>query len=192
MLDMKFVRENPQLVMDAVAKRCGSLDLTEFLELDKKRREIVQAVEALKSERNNASKEIGKLKKAGQDASEAQAAVRALGDKIAASDKELAEIEANLKKILLTIPNIPAEDVPVGKDDTCNPIIRTWSEPTKFDFEPKPHWEIGEKLGILDFERGVKVSGARYVFYKGLGSRLERAVFNFFLDTHTMINKIVF
>ena len=185
MLDMKFVRENPQLVMDAVAKRCGNLDLTEFLELDKKRREIVQEVESLKSERNNASKEIGKLKKAGQDASEQQAAVRALGDKIAESDKELAEIEARLKQILLMIPNIPAEDVPIGKDDSCNPVIRTWSEPTKFDFEPKPHWEIGEKLGILDFERGVKVSGARYVFYKGLGSRLERAVFNFFLDQHT-------
>lgn len=185
MLDMKFVRENPELVIAAVAKRNGNLDLTEFLELDKKRREITQAVEVLKSERNNASKEIGMLKKAGQDASEKQAAVRAMGEDIAAKDNELKEIEARLKAILLTIPNIPAEDVPVGLDDSANPVIRTWGEVPKFDFEPKAHWEIGEKLGILDFERGVKVSGARYVFYKGLGSRLERAVFNFFLDFHT-------
>lgn len=113
------------------------------------------------------------------------AAVRALGDKIAADDKELKEIEEKIKSILLTIPNVPAEDVPVGKDDTCNPVIRTWGEPTKFDFEPKAHWDIGENLGILDFERGVKVSGARYVFYRGMGSRLERAVINFFLDVHT-------
>lgn len=185
MLDLKFVRENPKLVEEAVKSRNGSLDLTEFLELDKKRREITQQVEALKKERNTASQEIGKLKKAGQDAAEQMAAVRALGDKIAAGDKELKEIEEKIKSILLTIPNVPAEDVPVGKDDTCNPVIRTWGEPTKFDFEPKAHWDIGENLGILDFERGVKVSGARYVFYRGMGSRLERAVINFFLDVHT-------
>ena len=185
MLDLKFVRENPKLVEEAVKSRNGSLDLTEFLELDKKRREITQQVEALKKERNTASQEIGKLKKAGQDAAEQMAAVRALGDKIAADDKELKEIEEKIKSILLTIPNVPAEDVPVGKDDTCNPVIRTWGEPTKFDFEPKAHWDIGENLGILDFERGVKVSGARYVFYRGMGSRLERAVINFFLDVHT-------
>ena len=185
MLDMKFVRENPELVQTAVAKRNGSLDLTEFLALDKERREIVQAVEVLKKQRNDASMEIGKLKKAGQDASSQQAAVRALGEDIAKQDSRLAEVEERLKAILLTIPNIPAEDVPVGKDDSCNPVIRTVGEPRKFDFEPKPHWEIGEKLGILDFERGVKVSGARYVFYKGLGSRLERSVIEFFLDLHT-------
>ena len=185
MLDLKFVRENPKLVEEAVKSRNGSLDLTEFLELDKQRREITQQVEALKKERNTASQEIGKLKKAGQDAAEQMAAVRALGDKIAADDKELKEIEEKIKSILLTIPNVPAEDVPVGKDDTCNPVIRTWGEPTKFDFEPKAHWDIGENLGILDFERGVKVSGARYVFYRGMGSRLERAVINFFLDVHT-------
>ena len=140
MLDLKFVRENPKLVEEAVKSRNGSLDLTEFLELDKKRREITQQVEALKKERNTASQEIGKLKKAGQDAAEQMAAVRALGDKIAADDKELKEIEEKIKSILLTIPNVPAEDVPVGKDDTCNPVIRTWGEPTKFDFEPKAPW----------------------------------------------------
>lgn len=185
MLDMKFVRDNPELVIAAVKKRNGTLDLTEFLALDKKRREITQEVEALKKERNTASQAIGKLKKAGQNAEEQMAAVRALGEKISAYDKELKETGDKLKAILLTIPNIPADDVPVGLDDSANPVIRTWGEPTKFDFEPKAHWEIGEKLGILDFERGVKVSGARSVFYKGLGSRLERAVVNFFLDVHT-------
>ncbi|MBR5588864.1 MAG: serine--tRNA ligase, partial [Phascolarctobacterium sp.] len=185
MLDMKFVRENPELVMEAVKKRNGNLDLTEFLELDKKRREITVQVETLKSERNTASQEIGKLKKAGQDATEQMAAVRALGDKIAEDDKELKEIEVRLKEILLTIPNIPADDVPVSADDSANPVVRTWGEPGKFDFEPKAHWDIGEGLNIIDFERGVKVSGARYIFYRGLGARLERAVISFFLDLHT-------
>ena len=185
MLDMKFVRENPELVMEAVKRRNGNLDLTEFLELDKKRREITVQVETLKSERNTASQEIGKLKKAGQDATEQMAAVRALGDKIAEDDKELKEIEARLKEILLTIPNIPADDVPVGADDSANPVVRTWGEPGKFDFEPKAHWDIGEGLNIIDFERGVKVSGTRYIFYRGLGARLERAVISFFLDLHT-------
>ena len=185
MLDMKFVRENPELVMEAVKRRNGNLDLTEFLELDKKRREITVQVETLKSERNTASQEIGKLKKAGQDATEQMAAVRALGDKIAEDDKELKEIEIRLKEILLTIPNIPADDVPVGADDSANPVVRTWGEPGKFEFEPKAHWDIGEGLNIIDFERGVKVSGARYIFYRGLGARLERAVISFFLDLHT-------
>ena len=185
MLDMKFVRENPELVMEAVKKRNGNLDLTEFLELDKKRREITVQVETLKSERNTASQEIGKLKKAGQDATEQMAAVRALGDKIAEDDKELKEIEIRLKEILLTIPNSPADDVPVGADDSANPVVRTWGEPGKFEFEPKAHWDIGEGLNIIDFERGVKVSGARYIFYRGLGARLERAVISFFLDLHT-------
>ena len=185
MLDMKFVRENPELVVEAVKRRNGNLDLTEFLELDKKRREITVQVETLKSERNSASQEIGKLKKAGQNASEQMAAVRALGDKIAEDDQELKAIEVRLKEILLSIPNIPADDVPVGADDSANPVVRTWGEPGKFDFEPKAHWDIGEGLNIIDFERGVKVSGARYIFYRGLGARLERAVISFFLDLHT-------
>lgn len=185
MLDMKFVRDNPELVVEAVRKRNGSLDLTEFLALDKKRRAITQEVEALKKERNSASQAIGRLKKAGQDAEAQMAAVRAIGDKIAEGDRELRATEEKLKAILLTIPNIPADDVPVGLDDSANPVIRTWGEPTKFAFAPKAHWDLGEGLGILDFERGVKVSGARYVFYKGLGSRLERAVISFFLDVHT-------
>lgn len=185
MLDMKFVRENPELVMDAMRKRNANVNLDEFLELEKKRRELTLQVEALKSQRNAASQEIGKMKKAGENADVQMAEVRALGDKIAADDKELKNIEARLKEILMTIPNMPAADTPVGSSDADNPVVRTWREPAKFAFEPQAHWDIGEKLNILDVERAGKVSGARFTFYRGLGSRLERSVINFFLDIHT-------
>lgn len=182
---MKFVRENPELVMDAMRKRNANVNLDEFLELEKKRRELTLQVEALKSQRNAASQEIGKMKKAGKNADAQMAEVRALGDKIAEDDKELKDIEARLKEILMTIPNMPAADTPVGSSDADNPVVRTWREPAKFAFEPQAHWDIGEKLNILDVERAGKVSGARFTFYRGLGSRLERSVINFFLDIHT-------
>ena len=182
---MKFVRENPELVMDAMRKRNANVNLDEFLELEKKRRELTLQVEALKSQRNAASQEIGKMKKAGENADAQMAEVRALGDKIAEDDKELKDIEARLKEILMTIPNMPAADTPVGSSDADNPVVRTWREPAKFVFEPQAHWDIGEKLNILDVERAGKVSGARFTFYRGLGSRLERSVINFFLDIHT-------
>lgn len=185
MLDMKFVRENPELVMDAMRKRNANVNLDEFLELEKKRRELTLQVEALKSQRNAASQEIGKMKKAGENADAQMAEVRARGDKIAEDDKELKDIEARLKEILMTIPNMPAADTPVGSSDADNPVVRTWREPAKFAFEPQAHWDIGEKLNILDVERAGKVSGARFTFYRGLGSRLERSVINFFLDIHT-------
>lgn len=185
MLDMKFVRENPELVMDAMRKRNANVNLDEFLELEKKRRELTLQVEALKSQRNAASQEIGKMKKAGENADAQMAEVRALGDKIAEDDKGLKDIEARLKEILMTIPNMPAADTPVGSSDADNPVVRTWREPAKFAFEPQAHWDIGEKLNILDVERAGKVSGARFTFYRGLGSRLERSVINFFLDIHT-------
>lgn len=185
MLDMKFVRENPELVMDAMRKRNANVNLDEFLELEKKRRELTLQVEALKSQRNAASQEIGKMKKAGENADAQMAEVRALGDKIAEDDKELKDIEARLKEILMTIPNMPAADTPVGSSDADNPVVRTWREPAKFAFEPQAHLDIGEKLNILDVERAGKVSGARFTFYRGLGSRLERSVINFFLDIHT-------
>jgi len=185
MLDMKFVRENPELVMDAMRKRNANVNLDEFLELEKKRRELTLQVEALKSQRNAASQEIGKMKKAGENADAQMAEVRALGDKIAEDDKELKDIEARLKEILMTIPNMPAADTPVGSSDADNPVVRTWREPAKFAFESQAHWDIGEKLNILDVERAGKVSGARFTFYRGLGSRLERSVINFFLDIHT-------
>ena len=182
---MKFVRENPELVMDAMRKRNANVNLDEFLELEKKRRELTLQVEALKSQRNAASQEIGKMKKAGENADAQMAEVRALGDKIAEDDKELKDIEARLKEILMTIPNMPAADTPVGSSDADNPVVRTWREPAKFAFEPQAHWDIGEKLNILDVERAGKVSGARFTFYRGLGSRMERSVINFFLDIHT-------
>lgn len=182
---MKFVRENPELVMDAMRKRNANVNLDEFLELEKRRRELTLQVEALKSQRNAASQEIGKMKKAGENADAQMAEVRALGDKIAEDDKELKDIEARLKEILMTIPNMPAADTPVGSSDADNPVVRTWREPAKFAFEPQAHWDIGEKLNILDVERAGKVSGARFTFYRGLGSRLERSVINFFLDIHT-------
>lgn len=182
---MKFVKENPELVMDAMRKRNANVNLDEFLELEKKRRELTLQVEALKSQRNAASQEIGKMKKAGENADAQMAEVRALGDKIAEDDKELKDIEARLKEILMTIPNMPAADTPVGSSDADNPVVRTWREPAKFAFEPQAHWDIGEKLNILDVERAGKVSGARFTFYRGLGSRLERSVINFFLDIHT-------
>lgn len=185
MLDMKFVRENPELVMAAMRKRNANVNLDEFLKLEKQRRELTLQVEALKSQRNAASQEIGKMKKAGENADAQMAEVRTLGDKITEDDKELKDIESRLKEILLTIPNMPAEDTPVGSSDADNPVLRTWGEPTKFDFEPQAHWDIGEKLNILDVERAGKVSGARFTFYRGLGSRLERSVINFFLDVHT-------
>lgn len=185
MLDMKFVRENPEKVIEAVHKRNGELNLDEFLALEKERRELTQQVEALKNERNTASKAIGQLKKNGENVDARMAEVRVIGEKIAEDDTRLKAIEARLTDILMTIPNMPAEDVPLGKSDADNPEVRRWGEPRKFDFEPLSHWDIGEKLGILDFERGHKISGARFTVYKGLGSRLERSVINFFLDLHT-------
>ncbi len=185
MLDMKFVRENPEKVVAAMKTRNMDLDLSGFIALEKERREVLQEVESCKSRRNEVSKEISKMKREGTNADAEILAMRELGDKIAADDNRLREIEDELKAVLLTIPNMPAEDVPVGKDDNDNPVVRTWGEPTKFEFEPQAHWDLGEKLNILDFERAAKVSGARFVFYKGLGARLERAVYSFMLDVHT-------
>ncbi|WP_071141612.1 serine--tRNA ligase [Acidaminococcus timonensis] len=185
MLDLKFVRDNTEKVEQMLKNRHAKVDLVEFKQLDAKRRTLIQEVEADKSQRNTVSAEISQMKRNGEDATEKITAMRALGDKISATDKELKEVEERLHAVMLTIPNMPAADVPVGKDDTENPEIRKWGEPKHFDFEPKAHWDIGEKLGILDSERAAKVSGARFYYYKGAGARLERAVYNFFLDQHT-------
>ena len=185
MLDLKFVRDNTEKVEQMLKNRHAKVDLVEFKQLDAKRRTLIQEVEADKSQRNTVSAEISQMKRNGEDATEKITAMRALGDKISATDKELKEVEERLHAVMLTIPNMPAADVPVGKDDTENPEIRKWGEPKHFDFEPKAHWDIGEKLGILDSERAAKVSGARFYYYKVAGARLERAVYNFFLDQHT-------
>lgn len=185
MLDLKFVRENLDKVAEAMKNRHTEVDLDAFRKLDQERRDLLQEVEADKSMRNSVSAEISKMKKNGEDASEKILSMRTLGDKIAETDKKLKEVEQGLRDIMLTIPNMPDASVPVGKDDTENPEVRKWGEPTHFDFEPKVHWDLGEDLGILDSNRAAKVSGGRFYYYLGLGARLERAVYNFMLDQHT-------
>ena len=186
MLDLKFVRDNLPIVEQSLKNRNASVDLSDFIGMDRRRRELLTEVETLKSKRNTVSQEVSRLKKAGQDADVLIVEMRGVGDRIAAMDAEVKEIETKLTSILMYIPNIPHESVPVGADEDANPEIRRWGEPRKFDKAPLAHWEIGEKLGILDFERGGKVSGARFTFSKGLGSRLERSLISFMIDLHTL------
>ena len=185
MLDVKFVVENAELVKAAMKTRSGEYDVDTVLALDKKRRDILKEVETLKAERNRESAQVAALKKEKKDASEIIARMKEVGDRIKALDDELAPTEADLKMALLSIPNIPDKTVPVGKDDTENKEIRKHLAPTVFGFQPKPHWEIGDALGILDPATAAKISGARFTVYRGLGARLERAIYNFMLDTHT-------
>ncbi len=184
MLDMKFVRDNLDVVRAMLKKRNNSLNLDGFAELEKKRRDILNEADNLKSQKNSTSKKIGELRKAGEDTEKISAEVRELGKKISALDAEAREVEDKLREILLSIPNMPADDVPVGVDDTQNPEMRRWGEPRKFEFEPKAHWDIGTDLNIFDFDRASKVTGARFTFYRGLGARLERACINFMMDLH--------
>ncbi len=187
MLDIKLIRENPALVRQRLATR-GRGDETrveEIAALDEKRRKLATESDNLKAERNRVSKEIGIAKSKGLDASGPMAAMKRVGDQIAVLDREIAAVEAQLQAVLLMIPNLPHESVPVGKDSADNPVVRVWGEKPRLGFEPKPHWEIGEKLGILDFPRATKISGSGFILYKGAGARLERALINFLLDLHT-------
>ena len=187
MLDIKLIRENPELVKQRLAMR-GRGDearVAEIAALDEKRRKLATESDGLKAERNKVSKEIGVAKLKGQDAGPAMAAMKRVGDKIAALDQEIAAVEAQLQGVLLVIPNLPHESVVVGKDSADNPEVRRWGTKPEFAFQPKPHWEIGEKLGILDFARAAKISGSGFILYKGAGARLERALINFLLDLHT-------
>ncbi len=189
MLDLRFVRENPEAVRAGLARRGITLDLAEFLALDSRRRAAQQEIETLRRKRNEVSEEIGRLKKAGQQAGDKVAEMRAVGDQITALENSTREVEESQRNILLTIPNLPHASVPDGKDENDNREIRRWSpeggEPPKFSFEPKPHWDIAEFLDIIDFDRAAKITGARFALYKGLGARLERALINFMLDLHT-------
>ncbi|SMC88093.1 serine--tRNA ligase [Sporomusa malonica] len=185
MLDIKFVRDNPEKVEQALANRGASMSLGEFISREKERRELLAEVETLKNKRNTVTQEISKKKKAGENADDMILEMREVGDKISAIDGKVKEVEAALESIIMSIPNVPHESVPVGKDEHANQEKRRWGTPREFTFTPKAHWEVGEKLGILDFERGGKVTGARFTFYKGLGSRLERSLINFMLDLHT-------
>lgn len=184
MLDIKFVRENLDAVQEMLKKRNNKLSLDGFEEIEKKRREILTQVEELKAKRNTVSKQIGAMKKAGENADAIVAEMQQVGEEISKLDNELRDVEDELRDIMLSIPNMPKDDVPYGVDDTDNPEVRRFMEPTKFDFEPKAHWDLGEALDIIDAERAAKVTGARFTFYKGLGARLERALINFMMDLH--------
>jgi seryl-tRNA synthetase len=186
LLDLKFVRNNPQLVKDGLIKRNMTTELIDqFLTIDESRRQKLVVVEQKKSRRNSVSEEIGRLKKAGQNTEDLVLEMRALSQEIKEHDEEIRAIEEELNNTLLAIPNLPHESIPVGPDDSCNREERQWGTPRNFPFPPKPHWELGEQLDILDFERAGKVTGTRFAFYKGLGARLERALINFMLDIHT-------
>jgi len=187
MLDLGFVRGNIDLVKESLNKRGTEAPIDEFAEIDIKRRELIQEVESLKQIRNQESSKIGLLKRDGKE-EEAQKVIRKMGevsDKIKDLDDKVKGYNQKLEDIMLRIPNIPNKDVPVGKDEDDNVCIRTWGEPTKFDFKAKPHWDLGVDLDILDFERGAKVTGSRFTFLKKSGARLERALISFMIDIHT-------
>lgn len=185
MLEAKMIRANPEKVEAALQKRNMPGALDNFLSLDEQRRNLLTRVEEIKSFRNKASQEVGALKKQGQTADELMEKVRQVGQEIKDLDEQIKVIETDMEKILLNIPNMPHESVPVGPDENSNVEIRKWGEPRQFNFEPQAHWDIGPNLDILDFERAAKLSGARFTVYKGWGAKLERAVINFFLDIHT-------
>ena len=189
MHDIRLLRDHPEILDAAMARRNGSWDKERFLELDKRRRAAISEVEQLQAQRNSASKEIGALVKAGKadEAEEAKAGVRALNERIAVLDAERDEADAAMTELLSHIPNIPADCVPEGKDDSENVEVKKWGTPRDFaaeGFEPKPHWDLGVELGILDFDRGVKLAGTRFTLLAGLGATLERALGNYFVDTH--------
>ncbi|MCR2823342.1 serine--tRNA ligase [Lederbergia panacisoli] len=185
MLDIKLLRGNLEEIKAKLQHRGEDLsDLDKFETLDHKRRESIVKVEQLKSKRNEVSQQIAKMKKEKQNADELIAEMRAVGEEIKELDTTIREVEEELDHLMLSIPNIPHESVPVGETEDDNVEIRKWGDVREFDFEPKPHWEIAGDLEILDFERAAKVAGSRFVFYKGLGARLERALMSFMLDLH--------
>ena len=185
MLDIKFIAENLEEVKQRLAGRSGVYDPEKVATLYNRKREILKEVEVMKATRNKESEQIAIKKKQKLDASEDIKRMKELGDKIKVLDEELASLEPELKDAVLSVPNLPHPSVPVGKDEADNIEMRKFSQPTTFDFEPKPHWEIGEKLDIIDPTTGGKIAGTRFTVMKGLGARLERSVYNFMLDTHT-------
>lgn len=185
MIDVRFLRENLDFVAEKLATRGQALDLKPFEQLDGERRALLRETEEMKARRNTESAEIGKLRKDGKDAADRMEAVRTLGEKIKTNDERLKEIEARLEEFLLTLPNIPHESVPEGLDEAANEIVRTWGEKPQFDFDPLPHWELGELLGILDLPRASKLAGSRFSVLTGAGALLERALISFMLDLHT-------
>ena len=185
MLELKYLRSHFAEIKKRLQHRGEDLsDLDHFDDMDRKRRTLIQETEELKARRNQVSKDISQLKKEKQDADHLIKEMREVGDRIKAIDHELKEVEEKLNHLLLSIPNIPHESVPFGEDEDDNMLARDWGEVRDFGFEPKPHWDLATELDILDFERAAKVTGSRFVFYKGLGARLERALLNFMMDLH--------
>jgi seryl-tRNA synthetase len=185
MLDLHWVREHADEVEAALRKRGTELSLAPLKELDARRRAVLVEVEGLKKERNDTSKNIGRLIQSGEDPVALKDAMRLLGERVATLEAELQETETRLKGVMLELPNVPADSVPTGRSSEDNAVVRTWGEPPSFGFTPKAHWEIGPALGILDFERAAKVAGARFALYVGAGARLERALIQFMLELHT-------
>lgn len=185
MLDTKRIRTNPQETIQKLKTRGVNEDiLTEFLALDEKRRELLVKTEELKKMRNQVSEEIAKRKREKQNADDQITQMKAVGEQIKSFDQQIGDLDTQLRQILHTLPNLPADSVPVGADEDENVENRRWGTPRNFPFKAKPHWEVAEDLDILDFERGAKVTGSRFLFYKGLGARLERAIYNLMLDMH--------
>jgi seryl-tRNA synthetase len=185
MHDLSYFREHLEVFADMAKKRGAALDLDGFRALDKERRELITATEQLKAQRNKASDEIARLKKAKENADALLAEMKQVSDRIKSADERIADLDAKQRELLLTIPNVPHTSVPVGHSAAENVEVRRWGTPPKFDFAPKPHWEVGERAGILDLTAATKITGARFAVYKGWGARLERALANFFLDVHT-------
>jgi len=185
MLDLKFIRNNPDKIKQAIELKNDYADIDRLLELDQKRRQILTEVEELKHQRNKVSDDIAQLKRQKQDATDLIQEMKTVSAKIKEMDEEVRQLEGQIHEILIRIPNVPHESVPIGKDETANVEIKRWGELPEMDFQPLPHWEVGEKLGILDFSGGSKVSGSFFINYVGLGARLQRALIAFMLDLHT-------
>ena len=185
MLDWKWVRDNREIIITALKNRNTEFDLDELFSLDDQRRSLQQEADLLKQKRNEESKKIGFLKKEGKDTEDLMKNVQNIAEQIKIIDDKLKATEEEWKEKQLWIPNIPHETVPIGQDENSNQVVRSWGKPREFDFEPRPHWDIGEGLDILDFERGSKIAASRFTVLKGLGARLERAIMNFMLDLHT-------
>jgi len=188
MHDLNYFREHLDVFADMAKKRGATLDLDAFRTLDKERRELITTTEQLKSQRNKANDEIATLKKAKQPADDKIAEMKRVSERIKQGDERIAQLDATQREFLLTIPNVPHASVPLGHGAEGNVEVRRWGSPPKFDFTPKPHWEVGERAGILDLAGATKITGARFAVYKSWGARLERALANFFLDVHTREN----
>ena len=184
MLDIRFIRENADLVKQGLEKKRATVDIDRLLDLDRRRRDILAELESLREKRNRVSAEVAVLKKSKQDATALIADMKQVGDKISANDQQLREVEEELNRQLYYVPNLPHASVPVGGEE-AGVVRRTWGKNPEFSFSPLPHWELGAKLGMIDLERGAKISGSGFILYTGIGAKLERALINFMIDVHT-------